>query len=83
MTNDASQTSTIQLRAAAHIAMRTWLEVEFGADELHEQRIADAMKAIREQIDLAVRQPKLVTPPGFWHPFSCDCDECKPESEHE
>lgn len=42
--------SAIQLRALAHIAMRTWLEAEFGADELNEERIVDAMEAIREQI---------------------------------
>ncbi len=74
---------TLQLRALAHIAMRTWLEAEFGADELHEQRIVDAMRALREQIGIAAQQPKIVAPPGFGHPFSCDCDECKPESDDE
>lgn len=82
-TNDAPTPPTLQLRARAHIAMRTWLESEFGADELHEQRIVSAMKAIREQIGLAAQQPKIVAPPGFGHSFSCDCDECRPGSDRE
>ena len=76
-TGKTSQPSTLQLRASAHVAMRTWLEAEFGADELHEQRIVDAMRALREQIGIAAQQPKIVAPPGFGHPFSCDCDECE------
>lgn len=57
--HDAPAPSTIELCASAHVAMRAWLESEFGADELHEQRIVDTMKAIREQIERPARDETM------------------------
>jgi hypothetical protein len=57
--------TTIQLRASAHIAMRAWLEAEFGADELHEQRIVSAMRELREQTGLAAAEEALQRLRGY------------------
>jgi hypothetical protein len=64
-THIKTQPSTIQLRASAHIALRTWLEAEFGADELHEQRIVSAMRELREQTGLAAAGEALQRLRGY------------------